>query len=543
MKANWYHIAKAEYLVMTARFRSKRKTVMISLFTFSIVWALFIVPVIASVFIHWFDAQLQSLLVLGLSGFMRSLVMFVWFVYLFYPISYSLEELKIGQWEIMLSNNVSTRAIMIGSFLGRIPLYTIGVFILIPIILSPFVQFYRITILGQLFLYLSLILVILSTLWLSTFLTTVIQSKLAQSPRGDELARGLSIVLGFAAIIPLYGIIFLSNLISQILSLDIFLFLPFTWGADLATSIVLRFNGIGLDIIEICRLESMLGLPPLLNLALLSMFSIAVVAIALSSADQLFRIDLGPRSERVRRTGTENIILRGIRRLIPGSFSIILITTLKDFGRKPSNTSKVVLGALLAIVLPLLVDASGLGSESQSIFLFTIALAAGMIVAMISAMTFGGTGFLDSQDQLWMLKSTPHGVERFVKARLVESLLFGFPMTIIASVIIQFTVGLNLTEFLVIILSTSLAMIGATLVSTGVTTNNPSYDDTQSKSFKDNTGIMMSIIMFSMIIVVPLAIVPMFRNLFILTLIPASLLLLVGITLTIFGTKKLANPD
>lgn len=83
-----------------------------------------------------------------------------------------------------------------------------------------------------------------------------------------------------------------------------------------------------------------------------------------------------------------------------------------------------------------------------------------------------------------------------MKARIAESLLFGFPMTIIVSIMIQFAVGLDLAESLVILFSTSLAMIGAVLVSTGNTTYNPYYDDTQSKSFKDNTGIMMSIIMF-----------------------------------------------
>ena len=162
---------------------------------------------------------------------------------------------------------------------------------------------------------------------------------------------------------------------------------------------------------------------------------------------------------------------------------------------------------------------------------------------MISAMTFGGTGFLDSKNQLWMLKSAPQGVERFVKARIVESLLFGLPMTIIASIIIMYTVALGTLEFLLILATTSIAMTGATLVSTGVTTNNPYYEDTQSKSFKDNTGIMMSIVMFSMVVVVPFSIVPIFRNFCILAFIPASLLLLVGLILVKIGTNRMARPD
>ena len=543
MKRNWYHVAWAEYLVMTARIRSHRNEVMGGLFIFSMIWALIITPVITSFLLHLFGTQIESLLFLGLAGFMRSLVMFMWFVYLFTPLSYSLEELKIGQWEIILSNNVSTRSIMVGTFLGRLPLYTIGFFFLIPVILSSFIQFYMVSVFGQLLLYLTLLLVFLSTLWLSSFLSMAIQSKLAESSRGDELARGLSIVIGFASILPLYSIIFLSGSVATILGLNIFLLFPFTWGADLATSIVLRFNTIGLELSTITRIESMLGFTPTANLSLLVLFTLVIVVVTLATSDRYVRLQIGVRSEQVRCAGTENILLRGIRRILPGSFSVLLISTLKDFGRKPSNTSKVVIGILLAVVLPLLVNSSGLGSESRETFIFTIVLASGMIIAMISAMTFGGTGFLDSKDQQWMLKSAPHGVERFVRARILEALLFGFPMTLIASIIIMYTVALSFIEFSLILITTSIAMSGAVLVSTGVTTNNPNYEDTQSKSFKDNTGIMMSIIMFSMIIVVPFSIVPAFRDFTILSFLPSSLLLVIGIILTSIGTKRMANPE
>lgn len=67
MLGNWYHIVKVEYLVMTARFRSQRKAVMMSLFTLSVIWALIIVPTIASILLQWFGAQMEFLLVLGFS--------------------------------------------------------------------------------------------------------------------------------------------------------------------------------------------------------------------------------------------------------------------------------------------------------------------------------------------------------------------------------------------------------------------------------------------------------------------------------------------
>lgn len=156
MRGNWYHIAKAEFLVLTSRFRKHRKSASIVVLIICTVWALLIVPIIMSLIIEWFGEGFDLVLILSFPGFMRSLIMSLWMMLIIFPITDALSEIKTGQWEIMLSNNVSTRDMMIGTFVGSIPIYGIVVLVFGPVIISPFVLVYEVSLVGQVFIYLAL---------------------------------------------------------------------------------------------------------------------------------------------------------------------------------------------------------------------------------------------------------------------------------------------------------------------------------------------------------------------------------------------------
>lgn len=77
LKGAWYHIAKAEFLVITSRIRERRSTSLLGLLTFGVVWALIIVPFIISRLLHWLGSETSVILMTGLPGFMRSFVLFL----------------------------------------------------------------------------------------------------------------------------------------------------------------------------------------------------------------------------------------------------------------------------------------------------------------------------------------------------------------------------------------------------------------------------------------------------------------------------------
>ena len=178
MKSQAIHIAKAEYYIQTSSFRKRRTPVALALYIFGVVWALVIVPTFMGVIINTFASVITPLLVLGLPGFMRSGVLMLWVVFMVLPMSLALKEIKIGQWEIMLSNGVNTKNIMFGTFAGKIPSYGLLILYIAPFLLSPFAHVFQVSILGQSLMYLALFSISVSTLWFGELITTAIQAKL-----------------------------------------------------------------------------------------------------------------------------------------------------------------------------------------------------------------------------------------------------------------------------------------------------------------------------------------------------------------------------
>ena len=195
----WYHIAKAEYLVLTTRMRKHRKLFAGAAFTAGALWAVVLAPMIIGVIIGDIVPMslVQSLLILMaiFPGLMRGAMMYLWAMLLLYPLSNALQEVKIGQWEIMLSHNVKTRDILIGTFLAKIPLYGLMVLAFAPVLITPFMLAFKVTLLGQVLVYATIAVMVLSTVWLSNLITAVIQARLGDSPRGNDIAKAVSILV------------------------------------------------------------------------------------------------------------------------------------------------------------------------------------------------------------------------------------------------------------------------------------------------------------------------------------------------------------
>jgi hypothetical protein len=357
-----------------------------------------------------FGMTVELILMASFPSLMRSAMLFLWIMLLVYPISYALQEIRIGQWEIMLSNNVSTRDMMFGMFMGKVPSYGLLVLFAAPIMLSPFALFFEVSLLGQAIMYLVLFFVALGTLFLSTLITTAIQAKLGDSPRGNDIAKALTMVVAVVIILPMYGLMYFSESMSAVLGMDVFLLFPFTWGADVISWTVIVFNGVG---ISSSAFLSILRLDAFTSLLLLVLFTVGSVGLADRSADRIFSFGAGPRTEKITTVGEENLILKNIRRIWPGSFGVMVVTSIKEFSRKMQNVSRLAYGVVLSVLLPVILNASigSIGEEApaevRGIIILMTFLMLGFMLAMLAGITFGGIGFLESKSQLWIIMSAP----------------------------------------------------------------------------------------------------------------------------------------
>ena len=403
--------------------------------------------------------------------------------------SMALQEIKIGQWEIFLSNNVRTRDIMAGTFLGKIGLYGLIIIAIAPLLISPFMLAFEVSVIGQLLVYGAVTLLAMGTIWLSNFLTSLVQARLGDSSRGNDIAKALAMVIAIVVIIPMYGLMFFLPTLSEMMGMNAFLILPSTWFSDLISWIAITFNGIGLTGSQILGFSSVLQLDMLVTSVLVIGFVLGTVGLALGAADRVFTIEAGVRTEVVTTVGRENVILRGIRKVSTGPFGSLMVTNMKDFLRKAQNLSKIGYGLILAIIMPVMMMAMDIEYiQFNEMFMMLI-----VMMSLIGAIPFAGTGFLESKDQLWIIQSAPSGASRFVKSRIASQATISIALAVMPSVILYFMMNLTVFEFATLLGLGYIAVVGGMLMATGVTARNPNYEDTKSPAHQAN--VMMSVML------------------------------------------------
>jgi len=299
-------------------------------------------------------------------------------------------------------------------------------------------------------------------------------------------------LLGFIVVLPLIGIQIAANVVAEVLGWNIFLVMPFTWSADLLTGSAIIFNGVGYTV----EMSTVLSLDFAIVLLFQSVFVAVVLAIGFSAADRLFTLGAEARTESVVSSGKNNILLRGLRRVIPGSFGILLVTAMKDFGRKAQNISKISIMLVMAVVFPLLLSIRG-GYLPSEVDLQSILVMMGLAFAILGGTSFGGVGFLESEDQLWMIKTAPRGTRRFILTRVTQAFLYIIPIVLVSSTIVAIVFNLTLIEVTFIAPILLAASFGSALVGIGVSARNPTYEDTKSAAFKSNSSRTMAITIVS----------------------------------------------
>jgi hypothetical protein len=472
--------------------KRNRKLFMGILYAFALVWATVLAPMIFNAILGALFPMhvLRPMLMVVFPGLMRTVGLFLFLVLLLFPLSYALQEIKIGQWEIFLSNNVRTRDIMAGTFLGKIGLYGLIIVFLAPLLVTPFMLAFEVSIIGQLLVYGTVVLLAMGSIWLSNFITALIQARLGDSSRGNDIAKAIAMVVAIIVIIPMYGLMFFLPTLSELMGMNAFLILPSTWFADLISWLAITFNGIGLTGSQILGFSAVLQLDMLITSGLVIAFVLGSVGLALGMADRIFTIEAGVRTEVVTTVGRENIILRGVRRINSGPFGSLMVTNFKDFLRKAQNLSKIGYGLVLAIIMPVIMMAMDIEYlQFSEMFMMLI-----VMMSLIGAMPFAGTGFLESKDQLWIIQGAPSGASRYVKSRIASQALIGIPLAAIPSVVIYFMIEMTVIELSLLLGLGYVAVVGGMLMATGVTARNPNYEDTKSPAHQANmiTSIMLA---------------------------------------------------
>ncbi|MHA1402120.1 MAG: hypothetical protein ACTSQE_17370, partial [Candidatus Heimdallarchaeaceae archaeon] len=360
---SWLAIAKVEFLLSTAKIRKRRRTALSGIVMLAMIWASVLVFSLVDIVLASYQPSIWSLFMSGLPAMNRALCLALWLLFFAIPMSKAVQEIKFSQWEILLSTGVSTRDILFGQWLGRTPIYLLFISFITPPIIAPVILIFQVQWQGVIAIYGCFVLIALPALWVSDILASVIQTRLSQSPRGDAIARVISFLMTMTLVLPMFAILFFSESWTQLIANRNAIFLPFIWGGDLVSWIVLRFAGIELSPTLLETYNSVLVIDALGCTILILSFVFLVLGIGALTADRVFTFDIGARAERVKTMTRDNQLLRGIRRLLGWPTGALVVFALKDFFRKTWNTARyfaaLVLGFMPLVVLSVAVSSLG----------------------------------------------------------------------------------------------------------------------------------------------------------------------------------------
>ena len=457
----WLIIAKSEYYTLTGNFRKIR-----FFFPFLIIGVL-------AVFIWYIGPKIVGLLVDELTAFFLShiavvmvqvILLVFFFLFISLPIGYALRDIRIEQQWIFLKAPVKSSDILLGEFLGELPLYAILITIIAGIftaLLNPL----RIDAAQKAVIILVFVITLSSALWIGTIIAALLRTTLGKSARGRDMGKALSVVI----ILPFIGFMyaFLSGRVSKLFAdpatsstvktiLGLF---PSSWGADIISSFASNpgdIGAVGLEIVT--RLGGLIG------------FFVVIMWIGVKVADRAYRLHVVTFT--AAQAHPDGAFYKLIKHMGGGSFGTLLVSTFKIYTRRLHNLSWLIYVVAYAVLIhvfsPFSIEPDNLtGVITLDLFLFSI-----LAALVASDVTIRG------KESLFIYKKAPSGVGTLVKTRLIQSWFIVIPVEmVIVTVTVILIPQMTITSMLTYIGLTILMTAAYVVIALGFFLLNPVYSE------------------------------------------------------------------
>ncbi len=403
-------IANNEYRILTSSIRRMRPYFPYLVIGILAVYVLFIAPSVVNLFMD----DVSLLIISAAAVPMVQIILFVFFFYMMLvPISDTLREVKTEQLEIFLSAPVKPSDVLLGGFLGRMPIYAIAITVItgtFTAILNPL----GLDAVQKIIIIVVFVLTLLSAFWIGTVVAAILRTKLGRTVRGKDAGRALSIVIALPGIAVIYAIIgggltdVLLNPTTGGTVRAILNVLPSSWGAELFVAFASNPSNIGAVALE-----------TLTRFGGLVAFFVAVLWLGAKAANRAYSLE--STTFTASKAKPDGLFYKTIRHIGGGGSSgIVLATIFKDYSRKLENLSWLVYAVGLVAMITIFLSDPFSGPRGPLFFasLLAMPMLAGLTVGTVSR----------GKATLFLYKASPNGVSRFVKARLLQSWLVAVPI-------------------------------------------------------------------------------------------------------------------
>jgi len=520
----WFVVARNEYRITTSKIRKIRPYFPILIIGLLAVYVAFIAPAVASLLI---DDFLAFIITFAAVPMVQIFLFMIFFYFIILPITQTLKEMETGQLEIFLAAPIKPSDVLLGEFLGHMPLYAIAITVItgfFTAVLTPL----GLDMVQTAIIIIVFVVTFLSAYWIGVVIAAILRTRLGKTARGKDIGRALALIIALPMIAIMYAIMGggltealvdpgTSGAVRAILGL-----LPSSWGAEVFVGFASNPGNIGA-----------VGFETVTRFGGLVAFFVAVLWLGAKAANRAYSLE--PTTFIASRAKPDGAFYKTVKYLGGGgSFGTLLVSIFKDYSRRLENLSKIFyMVGLLAIINIFLIgpdDAEGALLMPQ----FILPLLAAFVVGEVT---------LRGKEALFIYKKTPSGVGRLVKARLLHGWLVVVPIT--AAIIAVSTILSPETTFISLLAITGLAtlFVAANVAFVlGLSLLNPAFSDKSG-----NYVINMMITMFAIpngLFLIPLIVLGRVFDLGlydILLYVTVPLSWLVGIVFLYLGKRKLGR--
>lgn len=463
-RAKWPVIAKNEYLLKTSGFPRYRRVFPILVTVAVLLYVLVAAPWMSSLVS---DLTRSFLLSDSALAFMQVMLFIIFISILTIPIMQTLQDTSVAPLETLLSAPVKPRDVLLGRYLGSLPLYAIVISVIAGTFLSLFIPF-GITLVQVLLAVVIFVLVVMIALWLGVLAAAILKAWLGRSLRGREAGQAIALLISLPLIAVMWTAMngdMLRALQGQGGSLSgPFSLLPSSWGAEVILRMLTHPGDMGFDI----------GLTLLGVLGLVA-FLLASILVGMALSGRAY--DLEPVSFSVARARPEGRFYGYVRAVSwGGSMGTVVVTLLKDYGRRMENLSRVIY--ILGLVV--MMEAFILGSLPQgnyvSVALLTITwMMAFLCVFVVGEVTARG------KENLFVYRKAARGESRLVLARVLQGCIVVQPVAAVSALIVLLPSNVPLPHVVLLTMAVVAIATAYVVMSIGLFLLSPAFNEKPSE--------------------------------------------------------------
>jgi hypothetical protein len=526
-RALWKVIAKNEIHIRTSKFRNHRWLLFVGIYAVLFLWAFLIAPILFDFFMPTLASEFSAIFLPLVGIIIESLMIGTFLVLVMYPLNTVYREGEVGFKEVLMTTPIKSNDIFLGEYLGKAPIFSIGVLILGPVITGLLNPITNLTIFQYSVIYGSIFVMVCFANLIGSILASWIEHKITKSEKARDLGKALIWIFTIALVGVMYAVIFfLNELLANPELKNWLVFYPSIW-----------FSNIILYSIEPSLTDTFI-LNIWINLILAIGIPLLVLYLSYHRAESFYTLEGGFENDEVVIMKQENGFYKFIQKITGKKWGGLVVMQFKRFLRKKANYAR------LAYVYGLLGFMTWFISRMESsefgiIFSSTIIIAIG---GAIGSIIIGHLAFIESKDIIWVYKRSPRGIKSLAYSYLVMMLVFNIFLSMFITTFYAILTNIDILNIIIFFAEFLVFSQISSIQAMGLQCKSPAYGD-KDPNMRGNAMISMLLLQPLMFLPIGLLILLDPQNAFTMRLVmqvPIFLYMLaVTIPLFIYGMKKL----